>query len=97
MAVDKRDVKRYSTQLLRARAVRPHTDTEISALQGVPWGKPANGFEPMAFALQKRCSTTELSRRGKRRFRARAYRSARVQSSSWVRLRQPLLASRCDM
>ena len=24
--------------------------------------KPANGFEPMAFALQKRCSTTELSR-----------------------------------
>ena len=23
---------------------------------------PANGFEPMAFALQKRCSTTELSR-----------------------------------
>ena len=26
------------------------------------WNKPANGFEPMAFALQKRCSTTELSR-----------------------------------
>ena len=25
-------------------------------------GKPANGFEPMAFALQKRCSTAELSR-----------------------------------
>ena len=25
--------------------------------------KPANGFEPMTFALQKRCSTTELSRR----------------------------------
>ena len=24
--------------------------------------KPANGFEPMTFALQKRCSTTELSR-----------------------------------
>ena len=24
--------------------------------------KPANGFEPMAFALQKRCSTAELSR-----------------------------------
>ena len=24
--------------------------------------KPANGFEPMAFDLQKRCSTTELSR-----------------------------------
>ena len=23
---------------------------------------PANGFEPMTFALQKRCSTTELSR-----------------------------------
>ena len=30
---------------------------------GSSW-KPANGFEPMAFALQKRCSTTELSRRG---------------------------------
>jgi hypothetical protein len=29
--------------------------------QGV-WMKPANGFEPMAFALQKRCSTAELSR-----------------------------------
>jgi len=27
-------------------------------------GKPANGFEPMAFALQKRCSTAELSRLG---------------------------------
>ena len=27
--------------------------------------KPANGFEPMAFALQKRCSTAELSRRGR--------------------------------
>ena len=26
--------------------------------------KPANGFEPMTFALQKRCSTTELSRHG---------------------------------
>ena len=26
--------------------------------------KPANGFEPMAFALQKRCSTAELSRHG---------------------------------
>ena len=25
-------------------------------------GKPANGFEPMTFALQKRCSTAELSR-----------------------------------
>ena len=24
--------------------------------------KPADGFEPTAFALQKRCSTTELSR-----------------------------------
>ena len=24
--------------------------------------KPANGFEPMTFALQKRCSTAELSR-----------------------------------
>ena len=32
--------------------------------------KPANGFEPMTFALQKRCSTTELSRR-----RTPAYRS----------------------
>ncbi len=26
---------------------------------------PANGFEPMAFALQKRCSTTELSRQSR--------------------------------
>ncbi len=26
--------------------------------------KPANGFEPMTFALQKRCSTAELSRHG---------------------------------
>ena len=29
--------------------------------------KPANGFEPMTFALQKRCSTTELSRHGSHR------------------------------
>ena len=29
--------------------------------------KPANGFEPMTFALQKRCSTTELSRHGTHR------------------------------
>ena len=29
--------------------------------------KPANGFEPMAFALQKRCSTAELSRHGMHR------------------------------
>lgn len=26
---------------------------------------PANGFEPMTFALQKRCSTTELSRQSR--------------------------------
>ena len=29
---------------------------------GLEQSKPANGFEPMAFALQKRCSTAELSR-----------------------------------
>ena len=26
---------------------------------------PASGFEPMTFALQKRCSTTELSRQSR--------------------------------
>ena len=51
----------------------------------------------MAFALQKRCSTTELSRQGRRALRARAYRSARAQSSSWVRLVQPVLAKRLEM
>ena len=47
----------------------------------------------MAFALQKRCSTTELSRQ-RGLAPARAYRSVMDQSRSWVRLRQPVLLSR---
>ena len=65
-------------------------------LEGILGEKPANGFEPMAFALQKRCSTTELSRQRRHGLRRRAYRLARAQSSSWLRLLQPLLASRLD-
>lgn len=53
----------------------------------------------MAFALQKRCSTTELSRQSKslETNRNRVYRSPSAQSSSWVRLWQPVLASRLDI
>ena len=41
----------------------PAPSARTTALGGPD--KPANGFEPMAFALQKRCSTTELSRQGR--------------------------------
>lgn len=43
-----------------ARRRNPLARGNSSEIEGK--GKPANGFEPMAFALQKRCSTAELSR-----------------------------------
>jgi len=51
----------------------------------------------MAFALQKRCSTTELSRQRILKTLQPLYRLPRAQSSSWVRLWQPVLASRLAM
>ena len=63
-----------------------------TALEEIWDDKPANGFEPMAFALQKRCSTAELSRPGREAQEA-LYRSPSAQSSNWQRLWQPVLAS----